>query len=216
MLGPMSLRLPMAGGRSRRRGVSLIELMVVVAMVAILLGLAAPSFSDYIVTQRVRSVHAQLITDLQFARSEAISKNSFVTVRFSYSTGPDGASCYVIYSRPQPASTDNVNCDCLAPAGTACALEPAANELRTVSMPNQLRVNIRIDPDLTDDKLSFDPRSGGLKVATSDEAIVEATGIRIDTAADATRSLRAIVKGSGRPQICTPTGSRLGGLGCPA
>jgi type IV fimbrial biogenesis protein FimT len=199
---------------TRVRGLSLVELMIAVAIMALIAGLAAPSFSEYIVTQRLRGVHAQLVTDLQFARSEAISKSTFVSVRFQHSTGAAGASCYVIYTRPQPASTDNVNCDCLAPAGTACSAQATASEVRTVTVDNSLRVTIRLDPSLADNKLTFDPRSGGLRVALSDEAILEATGIQIETAASADRSLRAVVKGSGRAQVCTPSTSRLGGLGC--
>ena len=83
--------------RKHRRaspGFTLIELMVVVAIAGVLLLLVAPSFQDMIVMQRLRGVNAQLITDMQFARSEAVSRGRYARVNF----GNDGdQTCYVIY-----------------------------------------------------------------------------------------------------------------------
>jgi len=52
------LRAPNQPSARRAAGLTLIELMVVVAIAVIILGLAAPSFSEYIVTQRLRSIHS--------------------------------------------------------------------------------------------------------------------------------------------------------------
>lgn len=197
------------------RAVSLIELMVVVAIAAIIIGLAAPSFSDYIVTQRVRSVHAQLATDMQFARSEAVSRGSFVSVRFQFTTGPTGASCYVIFTRPDPSASNPMTCDCLAAPGARCASSPAdTSEIRTVTVPNSLQVNLRVASGQPD-TLTFDPRTGGLKFTALDVAILSVTGFLVDTSADTARSLRAVINGSGRANLCTPTSSSLGGSACP-
>jgi len=197
------------------RAVSLVELMIVVAIAALIIGLAAPSFSDYIVTQRVRSVHAQLATDLQFARSEAVSRGSFVSVRFQFTTGPTGASCYVIYTRPDPSSSNLITCDCLAAPGARCAAFPAeTTEVRTVTVPNQLNVNLRVAAGQPDN-MTFDPRTGGLKFTALDVAILSVTGFLVSTSADAERTLRAVVNGSGRANLCTPAGSTLGGTACP-
>lgn len=64
----------------RQRGFSLIELMVVVAMVAIFASLAAPSFSNFVVGQRVKTTAYDLATSLLLARSEALKRNQTVTV----------------------------------------------------------------------------------------------------------------------------------------
>lgn len=203
------------GTRAAMQAFSLIELMVVVAIAAIIIGLAAPSFTDYIVTQRLRSVHAQLATDLQFARSEAVSRGAFVSVRYQFTTGPTGASCYVIFTRPDPADSTPVSCDCLAAPGARCASSPTdTSEVRTVTVPNSLQVNLRVASGQPD-TLTFDPRTGGLKFTPLDVAILSVTGFVIDTSADTTRSLRAVVNGSGRANLCTPTGSSLGGQACP-
>ncbi|HRC39206.1 MAG TPA: prepilin-type N-terminal cleavage/methylation domain-containing protein, partial [Rubrivivax sp.] len=44
---------------------TLVELMIAIAVVAVVLVLAAPSFRELIEMQRLRSVNAQLVTDLQ-------------------------------------------------------------------------------------------------------------------------------------------------------
>jgi prepilin-type N-terminal cleavage/methylation domain-containing protein len=197
------------------RAFSLVELMVVVAIAALIIGLAAPSFKDYIVTQRLRSIHAQLATDLQFARAEAVSRASFVAVRHQFTTGSTGASCYIIFTRPDPTISNPVTCDCLAAAGSRCAAFPAdTSEIRTVVVPNELGVNLRVATGQPD-RLTFDPRTGGLKIPPADEAILTVTGFQVTSSADTERSLRAIVNGSGRARLCTPSGSLLGGAACP-
>ncbi|MFZ3221455.1 MAG: GspH/FimT family pseudopilin [Rhodoferax sp.] len=66
--------------RHSQRGFTLIELMVVVVMVAILLSVGLPSFSNFIVGQRVKTAAFDLASTLLLARSEAIKRNADVTV----------------------------------------------------------------------------------------------------------------------------------------
>lgn len=56
------------------------ELLVALTIVAILAGLAVPSFRDFVNEQRLVSSMSQLINDLHFARTEAIKRNSRVLV----------------------------------------------------------------------------------------------------------------------------------------
>lgn len=67
-------------GLGRQRGYTLLELMVTLGIVAILAGVAVPSFNDFIRTQRLRSVASDLNTTFQLARSEAVKRNADVTV----------------------------------------------------------------------------------------------------------------------------------------
>jgi len=66
--------------RHRANGFSLIELMIVVALVAIMAGLAAPSFRSFISGQRVKTAASDVATAAVFARSEAIKRNANVTI----------------------------------------------------------------------------------------------------------------------------------------
>lgn len=182
------------------------------------MGLAAPSFIEYIVTQRVVSIHAQLVTDLQYARSEAISRGQHVAVRFQFSSGPTGASCYIIYTRPDPGANPR-ECDCFAAPGSRCAFADTS-EVRTVIVPNSLRVLLRV-ADAQHDIVNFSPQTGSYVIGTVPGASsamlasLETRGFVVNTRADDQRTLRVSISSIGRPQLCTPAGSRLGGTPCP-
>lgn len=66
--------------KQRQTGVTMMELMIVVAIAAILATIAAPSFSDFINRTRQTSTMTQLTSDLNRARSEAIKRNRRVLV----------------------------------------------------------------------------------------------------------------------------------------
>ena len=61
-------------------GFSLVELMVVLAIAAIILAIVAPSFRDFTLTTRAASTMSQLMNDLNLARSEALKRNVRVLV----------------------------------------------------------------------------------------------------------------------------------------
>ncbi|MGH8353070.1 MAG: GspH/FimT family pseudopilin [Pseudomonas sp.] len=61
-------------------GFTLIELLTAIVIVAILLALAVPSFKSYQANQEVRSVAADLLSALNFARSEAVKRAANITV----------------------------------------------------------------------------------------------------------------------------------------
>lgn len=73
----------------RQRGLTLLELMVTVAIVAILGALATPSFKTMIQANRTRTVASELMGMLNLARSEAARRSQPVSVCRS----SDGSSC---------------------------------------------------------------------------------------------------------------------------
>ena len=84
--------LDLGFGRTRlrsQRGLTLVEVMTATVISAILLGVAAPSFSDVMSTARVRSEALELWALLNWARAEAVRRNVPVLVCPSN----DGTSC---------------------------------------------------------------------------------------------------------------------------
>jgi type IV fimbrial biogenesis protein FimT len=65
---------------ARRRGFTLPELLAVVAIVAILAGVAAPATSGLVAGQRARAATSDVYTALVQARSEAVKRNAEVTL----------------------------------------------------------------------------------------------------------------------------------------
>jgi type IV fimbrial biogenesis protein FimT len=74
---------------SRQSGFTLMELMVTIAIAAILMGIAIPSFIATIKSNRLTTQVNALVSSLNFARSEAIKRGLRVTLCKS----GDGATC---------------------------------------------------------------------------------------------------------------------------
>jgi len=66
--------------RHQPRGFTIIELVIVLFMVGVIATLAGPSFRDFIIQQSIRNAAFELMSDLTFARSEAVKRNTSVTM----------------------------------------------------------------------------------------------------------------------------------------
>ena len=77
------------GSAFRSGGFSLLELMITVAVAAIRMALAVPSFTSLINNNRLTSGSNALVTAMHHARSEAVRRNARVTLCAS----ADGATC---------------------------------------------------------------------------------------------------------------------------
>ncbi|OMH34034.1 GspH/FimT family pseudopilin [Motiliproteus sp. MSK22-1] len=74
------------------RGFTLVELMVTVIVVAVLAGIVAPSYEQFVKDNRLSSQINSLIGSLHFARSEATLRRSIVTMCAS----TDTSSCNTV------------------------------------------------------------------------------------------------------------------------
>ena len=73
------------------RGFTLIELMITITILAVLLGMAVPSFNNAVLGGKLSAFSSNLVASTQLARSEAVKRNQ--TVRMCASS--NGTSCGV-------------------------------------------------------------------------------------------------------------------------
>lgn len=79
---------------SAQRGFTLLELLVVVAIAAILAALAAPSLRDFLGRSKMNSIGGDFTGSILRARNEAVGKNICVTMCMSNNVDAVGPSCY--------------------------------------------------------------------------------------------------------------------------
>lgn len=129
-----------SSGRCLQRGLTLVELIVTLVIVGVLLTLAVPSFSEAVARERLRGANAQLVTDLKFARSEAIQRGE--AVRVDFRSNPS-ASCYAIY-----AINAGGTCDCLQGTEQCVAGENGVQVelLKIVALPQGQGVSLTTQP----------------------------------------------------------------------
>jgi len=62
------------------QGFTMVEMMIVLAIIAILTSLVGPSFDDLIRSSRMTTQYNELLASLSLARSEAVKRDSTVTI----------------------------------------------------------------------------------------------------------------------------------------
>jgi type IV fimbrial biogenesis protein FimT len=216
--------------RSRiAQGFTLVELLVVVAVVALILTLAAPSFQQFILLQRLKSINAQVVTDLQWARSEAVSRGQPVRVRFqspSEGTRAD-LSCYIIYidtvlNTNVAAQYSTPLCDCKAAEVAQRCTAGTTQELKTVQFAAAQSVMVAAVPynygsgllPVMADHQGFDPRTGGVSIWASDTGVSNRADFTVWVYLNDSLKYGNKIGRTGRVQTCKPVGSTLANEPC--
>jgi type IV fimbrial biogenesis protein FimT len=163
------------------RGFTIIELMVVVALVAVILAVAAPSFTSTLARKRMEGVASELATDIQYARSEAAQRNAAVGVVF-------GPACYTVYVL---GSTNATSCT---------ALGTGATSLKAVSISGGS--SLAFAPTVSGAFIAFDPLRGMAIDAGSGTSDLSGTVTVTNVAGN--WQIQALVTKVGRTKLCSP------------
>jgi type IV fimbrial biogenesis protein FimT len=204
MLGTLTRRVV-----ANHRGLTLVELLVAMAIIGILAVIATPSFQDFILVQRLKSINAQLVTDLQFARAEAAARNQFARLDFrGVEANATGVSCYAIYT----SNENDERCECDEAADSVCT--GSARIVRTARIDDALGVRLRITRRGQGFGFAFDHVTGGIWTIPSDDISEPMTLFRVDAYLDDDRILRNNINQAGRVVVCAPASSTVGAEPC--
>jgi type IV fimbrial biogenesis protein FimT len=168
------------------RGVSLIEAMCVLVVLSLTIGSAVPTLASLRQKAELSGAAAQLETDVQVARSQAVALNRTVTLTLREA---DGATCYIVHTGP----AGHCSCGGGAPGSAACS---AGSELlRSVSFAANGPVQVRS----ASKSITFDAVRG---------TVTPTATLRVE-ARDG-RAIHQVVNLLGRVRSCSPLG-RVGG-----
>ncbi|HSW07910.1 GspH/FimT family pseudopilin [Aquabacterium sp.] len=178
----------LAISRRLQRGLTMIETLCVVSVLATTLGIATPSMKSWQLKQALHATAAELETDIQYARSQAVATQRPVRLDTQVL---GNSSCYVLHTGSAH------ECTCMGQSQVQCTGE--ARVLRVAEQRNDGSVR------LTTTKVSivFDPKRGTV-TPTATLKLADSQG----------RAVHQIVNIMGRVRSCSPQGASAGIKAC--
>jgi type IV fimbrial biogenesis protein FimT len=166
----------------RAAGFSVIELMMVVAIIGVVLMLAVPSFAEFLQNQQIRSASDAILNGLQVARAEAIRRNLSVEVAINvpetgWVVSESAAPRTVIQRREHQEGSRNANVVTVPGGATTVTFTPLGG------------VTGNQDGSFPVTQIDIDNPAGGACQTTSGGPM---------------RCLRILVTGGGSLRMCDP------------
>jgi type IV fimbrial biogenesis protein FimT len=214
--GSLHLMGPLPGPKPLQRGVTMIELVVVVAIIAILAAIAIPSFSTWIQNSQIRNSAEAIQNGLQLTRNEAVRRNTLVS--FWLTTTAD-ATCALSTAGPNwVISFDNPASLCAnAFINEAFPVSDAVNnpapriiQMRSASEGSRNAVVAAGQSQITFNGMG---RLSPVPAADININITNPTGGAC-AAAGKMRCLRVVVSPNGQVRMCDPSLANTDPRGC--
>ena len=174
------------------RGFTFVEMVVTLAILAIILAIAAPSFNSFLDQYRVKRAADTFSAVLINSKSEAIKRNKKIRTVI---TGGGATWCAGV--------TEEDTCDCTLTSGTnACQIDGANRVIRSTSF-----TGVKLIGPATSHIFRFTPQRGTVEGNETVE-LESANGSKV----------HVIVSPYGRIKLCSPSGAgNLGGYSvCPS
>lgn len=168
---------------ARLRGLTLVELLVTLTLLALLAGAALPALGALLQRRRLEGASSQLISDLQLLRTSAVARHR--ALRLSLQDLPEG-SCRMIHDG------EAGDCRCQADARLQPLTEcrTGVTLLQAALLPRSQRLRLQSNAA----SLRLEPRHGTLTPTATIEIASE----------DSTQRLRHVVSLLGRIRVCAP------------
>ncbi len=166
--------------RAKITGFTLLEVMIVIAIIGILAAIAVPSYQDMLERNRLKQAAEGFKSDMQFARTQAIKLNQSVIVSRK-TGGVVGVWCYGLTIRTGSKTSCDCNITDADDADAYCDIKrvPSTDSISTEMVAATVNNN------------TFSSRRG----------TISAGGVTFKTAKYA---VRVVYSDVGRVRLCTP------------
>lgn len=166
-------------------GVTLIELMISLGVLAIIATVALPSYTSFMDRYRLEGAIQELYSDLQFARSESVKCNRKVRVAFT-----TGSTWSYTISRIGSCTTSD---------------STTPTDLKTVGVASFPATQIS-STTLTSNTLFFDSRFGNVEHGSTSGTVLSSE-VQVNFQSGQGKQARVLVNPIGRVRYCSPSGT---------
>jgi len=186
------------------RGFTIVELMIGVALLAILLGIAGPSFATWVQNTQIRTMSEAVQNGLHRARAEAVGRNA--PVRFELMTTLDNTCAPSTTGRNWVVSMDGATANC-ASTNMADAAAPVAPRLIQARPSGDGSRNAVVAASQS--SIAFNGLGRVTPVPAADITIdiTNPTGGTCAGSGGSMRCLRVVVTAGGQVRMCDPRAS---------